>query len=86
MFEHTSNSFLFMAAALVAIMVWLDGRTGRSNHAYAGKPSQPRGPAEQIPAPAPLQTTPQPRPTQAPTVGATAQPQPVVRAPDSATP
>jgi hypothetical protein len=37
MFEHTSNAFIFGAAAAVALILWLDSRTGRPrNLSYAG--------------------------------------------------
>jgi hypothetical protein len=44
MFEHTSNSFIFLAVATVALIVWLDSRT--SSHAgrrvaFAGQGQQP---------------------------------------------
>jgi hypothetical protein len=88
MFEHTSNSFLFMAAAFVAILFWLDSRTGRGDHAYAGARNQPHdNPAGQPAAPAPLQTTAQqPRPTQASTAVAPSQPLAAARAPEPGKP
>jgi hypothetical protein len=89
MFEHTSNSLLFMGAAFVAILFWLDSRTGKPpHHAYAGGHNPaPRPPEPSVASSAtPSQAAPQPRPTQAPTVAATAQPQAQERPAGPATP
>ncbi len=44
MFEHTSNSFILAAAAAVALIVWLDSRTGSGagkRWSFAGRGDQP---------------------------------------------
>ncbi len=78
MFEHTSNSFLFLSVAFIALIVWLDSRTGQPHPSYAGRAGQPRTPDQAAPAPSFQAAPPAPaqlRQAQAPTVAATAQPQ-----------
>jgi predicted component of type VI protein secretion system len=81
MFEHTSNSLLFMGAAFVAILFWLDSRTGKPPHAYAGNAAPHRAPEQAPSAPAPYQAASQPRPAQAPTAPAMSQTEPAPGAP-----
>ena len=68
MFQYTSNSFLFAAAAAVALIVWLDSRTGSpggKSWSFAGRPdgaSKPGTPSpnlqqRQAPDPASAQWT-----------------------------